>query len=184
MITLFREIHPTELDGAFLWDFDSYQCYHRMWEKQNDQWALKRTRVVRQWSDEKKLRITAYLSSLLSAGSCVLGAFVEERLGGFLALDKTPGGDRGQYRNLLLLFVDAGYRRLGIGKNLFIECVKKASAMGAEKLFISSIPAVETVAFYLAVGCEDAREIPSEWVDMPYDRYLEFTLQKETRKKE
>lgn len=177
MITLIRKVDRSELDGAFLWDFDNYQCYHRKWVKKDGQWSLERTSAVRQWNDEKKLRVTGYLARLTEAGSCVYGAFAENRLVGFLALDKAPGGSRGQYLNLSMLFVDARYKRRGVGSYLFAECVKAASAMGAEKLFISSIPAEETVAFYFAMGCQDAEETVKEFVDMPYDRYLEYQLE-------
>ena len=176
MITLIRKVDPAELNGAFLWDFDSYQCYHKMWEKQNGEWSLRRTSVVRQWNDDKKLWITRYLAGLVQSGGCVLGAFTDDKLTGFLALDNTPGGPKEQYRNLSMLFVDTQYRHRSVGRYLFDECVKEAAEMGAKKLFISSIPAEETVAFYLAMGCQDARTVIKEWVDTPYDRYLEYTL--------
>lgn len=176
MITLIRKVSPSELDGAFLWDFDTYQCYHRMWEKTDGEWSLKRTHAIRQWNDEKKLWITENLNQFIGMGGYVSGAFVEDRLVGFLALDTDAKGTGGQYMNLSLLFVDARYKRRGVGKYLFDDCVKEASRLGAKKLFISSIPAEETVAFYFAMGCKDAQEIIDEWVDMPYDRYLEYTL--------
>lgn len=176
MITLIRNVERSELDGAFLWDFDNYQSYHRMWEKTDGQWSLKRTCIVRQWNSDKKQQITKYLEWLAGAGGHVLGAFAEGRLVGFLALDKDFGGSKGQYLNLSLLFVDARYRRRGVGKYLFDACVKKASGLGAKKLFISAVPAEETVSFYLALGCRDAEEVISDWVDMPYDRYLEYSL--------
>ena len=176
MITLIRKVDPSELDGAFLWDFDSYQTYHNMWEKRDGQWTLKRTSVVRQWTDSKKLQITRYLAWLLDNGGHVLGAYAEDRLVGFLTLDKDLGGAEKNCLNLSMLFVDSRYRRRGIGKYLFVDCVKLASALGAKKLFISSIPAEDTVAFYSAMGCRDAEEVIDDWVDMPYDRYLEYTL--------
>lgn len=177
MITLIRKVDPAELDGAFLWDFDNYQCYHRMWVKKDGQWSLERTSAVRQWNDEKKLQITRYLAWLIKAGGHVFGAYAEGRLVGFLTLDKEYGGSREQYLNLSMLFVDSRYKRRGVGKYLFDESVKEAASLGAEKLFISAIPAEETVAFYFAMGCRDADEIISEWVDMPYDRYLEYQIE-------
>lgn len=176
MITLIRKVNPAELDGAFLWDFDTYQCYHKMWEKKDGTWGLKRTHIVRQWNDGKKLQITSYLKWLLQEGGHVLGAFAEDRLVGFLALDRDFGGAEREYLNLSMLFVDARYQRRGVGRYLFGECVKTASALGARKLFISSIPAENTVAFYFAMGCRDAEEVIPQWVDMPYDRYLEYSI--------
>jgi len=181
MITLIRKVDRAELDGAFLWSFDNYQCYHRKWVKKDGQWLVERTSAVYQWNDEKKQRITGYLTQLVEAGGCVFGAFAEDRLVGFLALDKNPGGSRGQYLNLALLFVDARYRGRGVGGYLFAECVKEASAMGAKKLFISAVPSEETVAFYFAMGCRDAAETVEEFVDMPDDRYLEYQLEGEQK---
>ena len=48
--------------------------------------------------------------------------------------------------------------------------------MYADKLFISAIPSFETIAFYFNIGCGDAKEIISEYVDTDQDRYLEFVL--------
>lgn len=177
MITLIRKVERAELDGSFLWDFDTYQCCHRVWEKKDGEWSLRRTNAVRQWNDGKKLQVTKYLDWLIGAGGHVFGAFVEDRLVGFLALDRDFGGSREQYMNLSMLFVDSRYKRKGIGTFLFDECVKAAASLGAEKLFISSIPAEETVAFYFAKGCADAEEVIEQWADMPYDRYLEFAIE-------
>ena len=49
-------------------------------------------------------------------------------------------------------------------------------AMKADKLFISAIPAVETIAFYFSMGCEDTMEMIPEYVDTEQDRYLEYLL--------
>lgn len=178
MITLIRKVDPAELDGAFLWDFDTYHCYHRKWEKADGLWSLKPTSVVRQWSDDKKRQITRYLAWLIAAGGRVFGAFAEGRLVGFAALDKDFGGSEEQYMNLTMLFVDARYHRRNVGRFLFDECAKEAAGLGARKLFISSIPAENTVAFYFSMGCQDAKESISGWEDMPYDRYLEFAIEK------
>lgn len=48
--------------------------------------------------------------------------------------------------------------------------------MMADKLFISAIPAVETIAFYFSMGCEDTMEMIPEYVDTEQDRYLEYLL--------
>lgn len=178
MITLIRKVDPAELDGAFLWDFDTYQCCHRMWAKTDGVWSLKPASIVRQWNDDKKRQITRYLAWLISTGGCVFGAFAEGRLVGFATLDKGFGGSEEQYMNLSMLFVDAHYQRRSVGRFLFDECAKEAASLGARKLFISSAPAENTVAFFFSMGCQDTEESISGWEDMPYDRYLEFTIEK------
>lgn len=171
-----REINQTELKPAFLQDFEHNQTYNRMWEKSDGQWMLKETNVVRTWDEEKRLWIPQYLNQKLERGGFTLGAFAENKLVGFITLDGVFGGSKKQYLNLAMFFVEDRYQRQGIGRKLFEACVKRASDMGAEKLFISAIPSEETVAFYFAMGCRDAQEIIPEFVDTPNDRYLEFKL--------
>lgn len=75
-----------------------------------------------------------------------------------------------------MLFVDDRWKRNGVGRCLFCAICKHAGKMTADKLFISAIPAVETIAFYHSMGCEDAIEIIPEFVDTEQDRYLEYSL--------
>lgn len=85
-------------------------------------------------------------------------------------------GDSAKYANLTMLFVDDEYKRKGIGKALFNAVCGHTIKMGAEKLFISAVPSVETVAFYFSMGCTDAKEIIPEYIDTEDDRYLEYSL--------
>lgn len=171
-----REINKEELKPEFLRNFEHNQTYNRIWERQDGRWSLKETSVVRAWDEEKRLWIPQYLSEKLENGGFMLGAFAEDKLAGFITMDGVFGGFRYQYLNLVMFFVDDRYQRKGIGRKLFEEGVKRASDMGAEKIFISAIPSEETIAFYFAMGCRDADEIITEFVDTPNDRYLEFEL--------
>ena len=65
---------------------------------------------------------------------------------------------------------------MGIGKKLFQKAKVEALSYGAEKLFISAIPAEETIAFYFSVGCKDAGNVIPDFVDTEKDRYLETHL--------
>ena len=52
-----------------------------------------------------------------------------------------------------------------------------AKSNGAEKLYISAHSAVESQAFYHAMGCVEAVEYKKEHVEQePYDRQLEYWL--------
>ena len=56
-------------------------------------------------------------------------------------------------------------------------CPQFALGVGARKLYISSHSAVESVAFYLAMGCREAEELePMHVAKEPYDRQLEYVL--------
>lgn len=68
-------------------------------------------------------------------------------------------------------------RRRGVGRWLFNAAADWAKAQGAEKLYISAHSAVESQAFYSAMGCVDAAEYQQSHVDEePFDCQLEFKL--------
>lgn len=95
---------------------------------------------------------------------------------GFCCIDGYLYGKTAKYANLTMLFVDDEWKRKGIGKALFKEICKYAKKKNAKKLFISAIPSVETIAFYFAMGCIDAKEIITDYIDTKNDRYLEYLL--------
>ena len=107
-----------------------------------------------------------------------MGGFAGDLLAGFLALDGRFGGAAGRTLNLAMLFVDDRYQRL------FAAGMERARRMGAETVFLSAVPTEETVAFYFAMGCEDAEEVVPKFVDTPDDRYLRFSLSTESRRDE
>ena len=62
-------------------------------------------------------------------------------------------------------------------RRLFGLAVAWAKGQGAEKLYISGHSAVETQAFYQAMGCREAEECSQEHVSQePFDCQLEYVL--------
>jgi GNAT superfamily N-acetyltransferase len=151
-----------------------------MYKKINHQWELTDTSIMRQWNAEKRVWITQYLRQQIERGGAVIAAFEANELIGFGSIDGYLFGNTAKYANLTMLFVDDRWKRNGIGSKIFDEICKHAERMKADKLFISAIPAVETVDFYLHIGCQDANEIVPEYVDTDQDRYLEFLLETST----
>lgn len=103
--------------------------------------------------------------------------FVGGKLKGFASVEGAPLGKDGVYRDLTSIHVSEEFRGRGWGRKLF-DCAKGwAKAHGAEKLYISSHSAVESQAFYRAMGCTDALERIQEHVQKePLDRQLECLL--------
>lgn len=157
-------------------DFHHSQLITRKWVRRNDQWEITDTSVLREWNDEKRAWITQYLLQQIVRGGTVVAAFELDQLVGFCSIDGYLLGKTAKYANLTMLFVDDKLKRNGIGRKLFAEICSYAKHMEADKLFISAIPAVETLAFYFSIGCKDAVEIIPEYVDTEHDRYLEFEL--------
>jgi GNAT superfamily N-acetyltransferase len=75
----------------------------------------------------------------LRAADARIGAFDGEKLAGVAVLE----GER-----LFYLFVDAAYRRRGVGTALF-----QAATENVDRLAVSATPTRNTVDFYLARGC-------------------------------
>ena len=159
-------------------DFYYNQLITKQWIWNDLQWRITDTSVMRQWSMEKRKWIPQYLQQQIERGGTVVAAIVSDTIIGFGSIDGRLLGKTAKYANLTMLFVDDRWKRKGVGKKLFCELCKYAKGMMADKLFISAIPAVETIAFYNSMGCEDTMEIITEFVDTKQDRYLEFLLGK------
>ena len=68
-------------------------------------------------------------------------------------------------------------RGKGIGKQLFLDAACWAREKGAEKLYISAHSAVESQAFYTAMGCRQAEYYHQAHVEAePFDCQLEYLL--------
>ena len=65
----------------------------------------------------------------------------------------------------------------GIGSQLFIKAKEWAKKNGAKNLYISAHSAVESKAFYKAMGCCEAKVYNQKHVDAePFDCQLECVL--------
>lgn len=77
----------------------------------------------------------------------------------------------------MYLYVSRDMRGRGIGRRLFETAKEYARKIGTEKLYISAHSAVETQAFYKAVGCVEASEYQKKHVEKePFDCQLECAL--------
>ena len=86
-------------------------------------------------------------------------------------------GKTNRYMDLSCIHVSQDMRHSGIGRRLFDEARRFARAHGAQKLYISAHSAVESQAFYEAMGCVDAQEIQRAHAEKePFDRQLECML--------
>lgn len=159
-----------------LFKFKHHQIIDKKYVNKNNMWEEIRTDEIREWNEDKRVWITEYFLQQIKRGGSVIGAYDGNRLVGFCCLDGYLCGESAKYANITMLFVDDDYKRKGIGKALFRKISECAIGMGAEKMFISAIPSVETVTFYFSMGCIDAKEIISEYIDTEKDRYLEYIL--------
>jgi len=100
----------------------------------------------------------AALKATFEGGGYVLGAFHGEKLVGFCSINREIFGRDYKYALLDQIFLSTAFQRKGIGKKLFFMCAEEAKKWGANKFFICAGSSEETLAFYIALGCENAKE--------------------------
>lgn len=171
-----RLLTPSDLCPEMLESFRHKQTISEKWVKNGDHYELTSTDEVREWSKEKRIWIPQYLRQQLNRGGCAAGAFCDGRIVGFACVDGIVQGATEKYANLTMLFVDDTWRRKGIGKKLFRQMCLCAAKIGADKIFISAIPASDTISFYCSMGCSDAKCIIDGFIDTENDRYMEYDL--------
>ncbi|MDE7266162.1 MAG: GNAT family N-acetyltransferase, partial [Lachnospiraceae bacterium] len=82
-----------------------------------------------------------------------------------------------KYLDLSSIHVSEDMRGQSIGKALFTAAKEWAKNKGARKLYISAHSAVESQAFYKAMGCVEAQVYNQKHVEAePYDCQLECEL--------
>lgn len=171
-----KQLHTSDICPGLLDTFAHSQKITKKWIKSREDWVLTDASILREWSSEKRVWISEYMIQQINRGGITVGAFYEAQLIGFCCVDGVLSGNSAKYANLTMLFVDDVWKRNGIGKMLFQEACNHAIALGAEKLFISAIPSVQTISFYFKMGCIDAVEIVEKFIDSENDRYLEYNL--------
>lgn len=172
-----KQLQVSDIFPGLLDTFAHYQKITKKWVKTNNNWVIADVSLLREWGAEKKIWITEYMNQQIGRSGTTVGAFYKEQLVGFCCVNGVLSGVSAKYANLTMLFVDDEWKRNGIGKLLFQEARRHAIKLGAERIFISAIPSVETIAFYHKMGCCDANEIVEAFVDSEDDRYLEISVQ-------
>jgi len=170
-------LNASDIASDMLKNFHHHQVITKKWVYTDNNWTLLDTSDLREWSDEKRIWIAEYLKKQIERGGSVINAFNVNVLVGFCCVDGFLLGKTAKYANLTMLFVDDELKRKGIGKSLFKAACEYAIKMNADKLFISAVPSLETIAFYFSMGCTDSKEMISEYIDTENDRYLEYNLE-------
>lgn len=129
------------------------------------------------WGEKEYEFLAACLKNTVATGGAVYGAFVDGCLKGWASVEGKPFGSRGQHLDLSSMHVSEDCRRTGIGRALVERAKVWAREHGAEKLYISAHSAVESQAFYLAMGCVEAEEYSARHVELePADCQMELAL--------
>ncbi len=173
-----RYISAEELTPALFSGFQRRQEVRQVWRKEDGIWVIREApRFIENWGEQQHTFICWCLKETLAGGGMVAGCFAEGRLKGIISVNAEAFGSRKQYLEIPFLQVSQEMRGQGIGRRLLDLAKAFAKEKGAQKLYISSSPAVETQAFYKAMGCVEAEEYSAEHAERnPDDCQIECSL--------
>ncbi len=173
----YHEIKINELNIDLFHTFQRRQVVKNCWRKENNKWVIKNAPFIDDWGNDEYKELVRCLTNTIMTGGLVYGAFIEGELKGFVSVEGALMGSDLQYMDLSSIHVSQDVRGQGIGKTLFSIAKDFAQKNNAKKLYISAHSAVETQAFYRAMGCREAKEYDAEHVKRePYDCQLECDL--------
>ncbi len=173
----YRALTQEELTLSLFSSFIRRQVVRQCYRKMNGVFVIQDVSFTEDWGEKEYRYLTECLKNTVGTGGAVFGAFFDDRLKGFASLENLFFGSKAQYLELSSLHVSEDMRRKGIGRTLFFMAAQAAKEKNAKSLYISSHSAVETQAFYRAMGCVEAKEYnPLAVKREPFDCQLEFSL--------
>ncbi len=173
----YRQLNKDEISRELFKNFIRRQNVTLCRRREQGAWVLKSDPFIDDWSEEDYVFLVKCLKNTISSGGVVYAAFLNGYLKGFVSVESKLFGKKENYLDLSSIHVSEDMRGQGIGRILFLSAKEWAKKKNAEKLYISAHSAVETQAFYKAMGCVEAEEYDKKHVEAePYDCQLECRL--------
>ncbi|MCI8464764.1 MAG: GNAT family N-acetyltransferase [Lachnospiraceae bacterium] len=173
----YRNLNAEEITPELFCAFKRRQEVTDCWRKENGTWVIKRAPFIDDWGKDEYEILVHCLKHTAETGGFVCGAFLNQELKGFVSVEGGLTGSCLQYMDLSSIHISQDVRGQGIGRQLFSMAKNFAKKRNAKKLYISAHSAVETQAFYRAMGCKEAEEYDQAHVEKePYDCQLECEL--------
>lgn len=173
----YRVLSAAQISPDLFAQFQRRQEVTKCWRKTDGIWTIRDIAFIDEWSPREFKELLAHLRAQCRAGGLVFAAFSDGAMKGFVCVDAGLFGSRRQYMDLSHIYVSQDMRKKGIGRRLFEQAKAYAKAHDAQKLYISAHSAVESQAFYRALGCVEAAEYSLSHVEKePCDCQLEYRL--------
>lgn len=174
---IYRQVEAEEIHRSLFDAFIRRQVVTKCRRKVEDVWVVRDDPFIDDWNEEDYSELLEELRCIQKCGGVVYGAYDSGVLKGFAAVDGRAFGADHAYLDLVFLHVSADVRGRGVGRALFALAANWAASRGAKKLYLSAHSAVETQAFYSAVGCVEAEEYcPAHVEKEPFDCQMEYVL--------
>lgn len=173
----YRNLCADEICRDLFHNFIRHQNVTDCWRKENGKWIIKSAPFIDDWTESDYQILIDCLKHTITAGGFVYAAFYNGSLKGFVSVESGLFGGDQKYLDLSSIHVSEDMRGQGIGKTLFLAAKEWAGKKGAGKLYISAHSAVESQAFYKAMGCVEAQVYNHAHVEKePYDCQLECQI--------
>ncbi len=173
----YKKLYSDEICRKLFDGFIRHQNITKCWRKENEIWIIKDDPFIDDWTDEDYQKLVACLKNTVNTGGFGYAAFFNNILKGFVSVESVLFSQEHKYLDLSSIHVSEDMRGNGIGKKLFLAAKEWAKNNGAKKLYISAHSAVESQAFYKAMGCVEAKVYNQKHVESePYDCQLECVL--------
>ncbi len=173
----YRRLSKDEICQELFNGFIRRQEVTKCWRKINGEWIIKDDPFIDDWTQKDYEVLVSCLKNTSATGGFVYAAFHNGVLKGFVSVEPGLSGGIQKYLDLSSIHVSEDMRGKGIGKTLFNAAREWAKKKGALKLYISAHSAVESQAFYKALGCVEAQVYNKEHVEKePYDCQMECIL--------
>ncbi len=174
----YRTLSEDEICCSLFQDFIRHQVVTKCWRKEHGKWIIKDDPFVDDWGEAEYQILVSCLKHTVSSGGFVYGAFCDKKLKGFVSVEAELFGGEEKYLDVTSIHTSEDMRGKGIGRALFHSAKDWARKRGAKKLYISAHSAVESQAFYRAMGCVEAKVYHPMHVEQePCDCQLEVSLQ-------
>jgi len=173
----YRILQENEINRELFRNFIRRQVVNDCWRREGGAWVIRSDPFVDDWSEADYETLVGCLRNTLRTGGFVYAAFLDGCLKGFVSVEPERFGGEEGYLDLSSVHVSQDMRGRGIGKVLFQAAKDWARGRGGKKLYISAHSAVESQAFYHAMGCQEARQYCRKHVEAePFDCQLECVL--------
>lgn len=173
----YRRLEKEEICRELFGEFVRHQVVKDCWRRVDGKWCIKEDPFIDDWTEADYEKLVACLQNTVCTGGFVYGAFSDNELKGFTSVESELFGGENRYLDLSCIHVSEDMRGMGIGRELFLAAKEWARKKGGAKLYISAHSAVESQAFYKAMGCVEAQQYNQRHVaEEPYDCQLECAV--------
>ncbi len=175
---IYRQLEKREICRKLFGRFLRHQVVRDCWRRVEGEWCVREDPFIDDWTEADYEKLISCLRNTADSGGFVYGAFLDGWLKGFVSVEPTLFGGENRYLDLSSIHVSEDMRGRGTGRALFLAAKEWARERGAGKLYISAHSAVESQAFYKAMGCVEAQEYNQRHVEEePFDCQLECAIQ-------